>query len=68
MKDILKRVSRHRPTFALVVAWRATNPRANLDLIENPQVERYDMSSNTVRDQSITTKQITLQDCLQSFS
>ena len=60
MKDVFKRVSRNRPTFSLVVAWRANNPRANLDLIENPYVERYDMSSGTVRDQSGASKQITL--------
>jgi len=63
MKDILKRASRYRPSFALVVAWRASNPLANLDLIENQQVERHDMSSNTMRDQSSNSKQITLQDC-----
>lgn len=41
---------------------------ANLDLIENPEVLKYDMSSGMKADVPMKSNQITLQDCFQNFS
>lgn len=53
IKDIMRQSSRHRPTFALVVSWRSSNPQANLDLIESPKVETHDLSSS-IKSENIT--------------
>lgn len=48
IKDIMRRVSSQRPGLSLVVTWRASNPCANLDLIEFPTVKKFDLAKSEV--------------------